>query len=46
MAEMRRVCKPSGLIATRECVWDGMVLHPDPTGLHTKFWNLTAQSMR
>jgi hypothetical protein len=46
MAEMRRVCKHGGLFAARECVWDGMVLHPDPTGLHAKVWNLTAQSMR
>jgi hypothetical protein len=41
---MRRVCKLGGLVACREADW-AVMIHPDPSGLQTKFWDLSGQSI-
>ena len=38
LQEMRRVCKPGGIVACREGDIDGCIFFPIPDGLH-KFWD-------
>ncbi|RAL00051.1 class I SAM-dependent methyltransferase [Aspergillus ibericus CBS 121593] len=34
LKEMRRVCKPGGLVCARECDWRSAVIHPAIPGVH------------